>query len=132
MRPPHPPQPLHPPPPRRPLARGPCRAAPTGASVGSKGPPPRPPGRRHIRRRGPEAGRRRHGRRLLRPVGLVGLVAFNLLLGPLAIGLAVLALRRRTPAGAGRALLGLALGVADLAVLAALITANGTVSWSLG
>ncbi|OII62776.1 hypothetical protein BJP40_27310 [Streptomyces sp. CC53] len=64
-------------------------------------------------------------------LGLVGLVAFNLLLGPLAVGLAVLALRRRTRR-TGRALLGLALGVADLAVLAVLVTANDTVSWSIG
>ncbi len=37
--------------------------------------------------------------------------------------------RTRRP---GRAYLGLALGVADLVVLAVLVTVNGTVSWNLG
>ncbi|MEV5441708.1 DUF4190 domain-containing protein [Streptomyces sp. NPDC052644] len=64
-------------------------------------------------------------------LGLVGLLVFNILLGPMAVCLAVLALRRGTRRPA-RALLGLALGVADLVVLAALVTANGTVSWDLG
>ncbi|MHC3392234.1 DUF4190 domain-containing protein [Streptomyces lavendulocolor] len=63
-------------------------------------------------------------------LGLVGLLVMNILLGPIAIGLAVLALRRGTTRR-GRALLGLGLGVADLAVLAALVTADGTVSWSI-
>ncbi len=45
--------------------------------------------------------------------------------------MALLALARRTRRR-GRAWLGLALGVADLAVLAVLVTANGTVAWSLG
>ncbi|MCX4488377.1 MULTISPECIES: hypothetical protein [Streptomyces] len=64
-------------------------------------------------------------------LGLVGLLVFNVLLGPTAIVMALLALARRTRRR-GRALLGLALGIADLAVLAALVTVNGTVSWSLG
>ncbi|MFJ6809506.1 DUF4190 domain-containing protein [Streptomyces anulatus] len=64
-------------------------------------------------------------------LGLVGLLVFNILLGPTAIVMALLALARRTRRR-GRALLGLALGIADLAVLAALVTVNGTVSWSLG
>ncbi|CAL9537334.1 hypothetical protein SUDANB37_04180 [Streptomyces sp. enrichment culture] len=64
-------------------------------------------------------------------LGLVGLLVFNILLGPMAICLAVLALRRGTRRRA-RALLGLALGVADLAVLAVLVALNGTVSWNLG
>ncbi|RST18767.1 DUF4190 domain-containing protein [Streptomyces sp. WAC05374] len=63
-------------------------------------------------------------------LGLVGLLVMNILLGPIAIGLAVLALRRGT-ARRGRALLGLGLGVADLAVLATLVTLDGTVSWSI-
>ncbi|MEV8153869.1 hypothetical protein AB0R11_14870, partial [Streptomyces fradiae] len=45
--------------------------------------------------------------------------------------LAVLALRRGTRRR-GRALLGLALGAADLALLAVLAAASGTVSWHLG
>lgn len=63
-------------------------------------------------------------------LGLVGLLAFNLLLGPTAIVMALLALARRTRRP-GRARLGLALGVADLVVLAVLVTVNGTVAWDL-
>ncbi|MER6612830.1 hypothetical protein [Streptomyces xantholiticus] len=64
-------------------------------------------------------------------LGLVGLLVMNILLGPTAVVLAALALRRGT-ARRGRALLGLALGVADLVVFAVLVTANGTVAWSFG
>ncbi|MEU4497933.1 hypothetical protein AB0F96_32045 [Streptomyces sp. NPDC023998] len=64
-------------------------------------------------------------------LGLVGLLVMNILLGPIAIVLAGLALWRGT-ARRGRALLGLTLGLADLAVLAVLISANGTVVWGLG
>ncbi|MFJ6850090.1 DUF4190 domain-containing protein [Streptomyces sp. NPDC091271] len=63
-------------------------------------------------------------------LGLLGLLVMNILLGPVAIVMAIVALARST-ARRGRALLGLALGVADLVVLAVLVTANGTVSWSL-
>ncbi|MEV6471899.1 hypothetical protein [Streptomyces sp. NPDC051657] len=64
-------------------------------------------------------------------LGLVGLLVFNVLLGPTAIVMALLALARRTRRP-GRARLGLALGIADLAVFAVLVTVNGTVSWSFG
>jgi hypothetical protein len=64
-------------------------------------------------------------------LGLVGLLVMNILLGPVAVVMAVIALVRGT-ARRGRALLGLALGVADLVVLAFLVTGNGTVSWSFG
>ncbi|RLV69754.1 hypothetical protein STAN_5282 [Streptomyces sp. CBMAI 2042] len=64
-------------------------------------------------------------------LGLIGLLAFNLLLGPTAIVMALLSLARRTRRP-GRAYLGLALGVADLVVLAVLVTVNGTVAWNLG
>ncbi|MER7695416.1 MULTISPECIES: hypothetical protein [unclassified Streptomyces] len=64
-------------------------------------------------------------------LGLVGLLVFNILLGPTAIVMALMALARRTRRR-GRARLGLALGVADLAVLAALVTVDGTVVWDLG
>ncbi|MDF6044993.1 DUF4190 domain-containing protein [Streptomyces sp. JH14] len=64
-------------------------------------------------------------------LGLTGLLVMNILLGPIAIVMAIIALARST-ARRGRALLGLALGVADLVVLAFLVTGNGTVSWSLG
>ncbi|WP_198535465.1 hypothetical protein [Streptomyces caatingaensis] len=64
-------------------------------------------------------------------LGLTGLLVFNLVLGPLALGLGAVALVRGT-ARRGRALLGLALGAADLAVLLALAAADHTLSWSLG
>ncbi|MFD9792596.1 DUF4190 domain-containing protein [Streptomyces sp. NPDC059070] len=63
-------------------------------------------------------------------LGLLGLLVMNVVLGPMAIVLAGLALRYGT-ARRGRAWLGIALGVADLAVLLALVMADGTVSWSL-
>ena len=62
-------------------------------------------------------------------LGLVGLLVMNILLGPAAIVMAVLALTRST-SRRGRALLGLALGVADLLVLATLFAGNGTISFS--
>ncbi|MFJ2476266.1 DUF4190 domain-containing protein [Streptomyces sp. NPDC087659] len=62
-------------------------------------------------------------------LGLVGLLVMNIVLGPVAVVLAGLALWRGT-ARRGRALLGLALGVADLVVLAALVVGNGVVVWS--
>ncbi|MFI8261204.1 DUF4190 domain-containing protein [Streptomyces sp. NPDC085665] len=64
-------------------------------------------------------------------LGLIGLLAMNLLLGPTSIVLAALALRRGT-SRPGRARLGLALGVADLVVLACLVSADQTWSWSIG
>ncbi|MGP3774396.1 hypothetical protein ACTWJ8_26625 [Streptomyces sp. SDT5-1] len=63
-------------------------------------------------------------------LGLVGLLVMNVFLGPVAIVLASIALWRGTERR-GRALLGLGLGVADLVVLAALIAADGTMSWSI-
>ncbi|MEV6579982.1 DUF4190 domain-containing protein [Streptomyces sp. NPDC051582] len=64
-------------------------------------------------------------------LGLVGLLAMNLFLGPASIVLAALALRRGTTRP-GRARLGLALGVLDLVVLASLVAADQTWSWSIG
>ncbi|MFE0177099.1 DUF4190 domain-containing protein [Streptomyces sp. NPDC059002] len=63
-------------------------------------------------------------------LGLLGLLVLNLFLGPVAIVLAGLALWRGTTRK-GRALLGLGLGVADLVVLAALVSMDNTVSWGL-
>ncbi|MGX1673973.1 DUF4190 domain-containing protein [Streptomyces sp. NPDC055400] len=63
-------------------------------------------------------------------LGLLGLLVLNLFLGPIAIVLAGLALMRGT-ARRGRALLGLGLGIADLAVLAAFVATDHTLSWSL-
>ncbi|MFF7730602.1 DUF4190 domain-containing protein [Streptomyces sp. NPDC008001] len=64
-------------------------------------------------------------------LGLVGLLVFNVVLGPLALVLATLALWRGTTRR-GRAFLGLALGAADLIVLVSLATSDHTVSWSFG
>lgn len=64
-------------------------------------------------------------------LGLVGLLVMNILLGPAAIVMAVLALVRST-SRRGRALLGLALGIADLVVLAFLVAGNGVVAWNFG
>ncbi|MDI3100899.1 DUF4190 domain-containing protein [Streptomyces sp. AN-3] len=63
-------------------------------------------------------------------LGLLGLLVLNVVLGPIAIVLASLALWRGT-ARRGRARLGLGLGVADLVVLAAFMSADNTMSWSL-
>ncbi|GGT09415.1 MULTISPECIES: DUF4190 domain-containing protein [Streptomyces] len=63
-------------------------------------------------------------------LGLVGLLVANLVLGPTAAVLGALALRKGT-ARPARARLGIALGVADVVVLACLVAADGTWSWSL-
>ncbi|MGW1214587.1 DUF4190 domain-containing protein [Streptomyces sp. NPDC002499] len=63
-------------------------------------------------------------------LGLLGLLVLNLFLGPIAIVLALVSLWRGT-ARKGRAYLGLALGVADLAVLALTMAVSNTISWSL-
>ncbi|MEU1144921.1 MULTISPECIES: DUF4190 domain-containing protein [unclassified Streptomyces] len=63
-------------------------------------------------------------------LGLLGLLVLNVFLGPVAIVLASIALWRGT-ARRGRALLGLGLGVADLVVLAVLVSMDNTVSWGL-
>ncbi|MCX4765137.1 DUF4190 domain-containing protein [Streptomyces sp. NBC_01275] len=62
-------------------------------------------------------------------LGLLGLLVLNVFLGPIAVVLAAAALWRGT-ARRGRAYLGLALGVADLLVLAAFMQADSTISWS--
>ncbi|WP_371576753.1 DUF4190 domain-containing protein [Streptomyces sp. NBC_01314] len=62
-------------------------------------------------------------------LGLLGLLVLNLFLGPIAIVLAAVALKRGTTRR-GRAFLGLGLGVADLVVLATLMQTTNSVSWS--
>ncbi|MEU6231130.1 DUF4190 domain-containing protein [Streptomyces sp. NPDC047042] len=62
-------------------------------------------------------------------LGLLGLLVLNVVLGPVAITLAVVALWRGTKRR-GRALLGLGLGIADLVVLVTLMQLDSTVSWS--
>ncbi|WP_328423160.1 DUF4190 domain-containing protein [Streptomyces sp. NBC_00443] len=62
-------------------------------------------------------------------LGLLGLLVFNLFLGPTAIVLAAASLWRGTKRR-GRAYLGMGLGVADLLVLLAFVQADNTLSWS--
>ncbi|MGV9269413.1 DUF4190 domain-containing protein [Kitasatospora sp. NPDC003701] len=64
-------------------------------------------------------------------LGLPGLLLFNIVLGPLAITLATLALVRGTRRR-GRAVLGLALGVAALVILAVTTVAGHGVLWQIG
>lgn len=61
-------------------------------------------------------------------LGLAGLLVFNVVLGPTALVMAALALVRRTRRR-GRALLGMALGAADLVVLLVLAMADHSLSW---
>ncbi|MFJ1969737.1 DUF4190 domain-containing protein [Streptomyces sp. NPDC087903] len=63
-------------------------------------------------------------------LGLVGLLVMNIVLGPIAIVLAVIALRRDTPRRF-RALLGLGLGIADVLVLVVLMAVNGGAAWTV-
>ncbi|MEU3463483.1 DUF4190 domain-containing protein [Streptomyces sp. NPDC006733] len=61
-------------------------------------------------------------------LGLPGLLVLNLVLGPCAIALACTALAKGTQRR-GRALLGLALGIADLVILVVTTVANDGVLW---
>ena len=70
-------------------------------------------------------------------LGAVGLFLFNLVFGPIAIGIGVAALRRGTRPGRDRAtaVASIALGAADLAVLlvlTALSLSRGALTWHLG
>ncbi|MBY8885330.1 DUF4190 domain-containing protein [Streptomyces sp. PTM05] len=62
-------------------------------------------------------------------LGLVGLLVFNVFLGPAAVILAALALHRGT-SHRNRAYLGMALGVADVIVFLVLTGAQHNVTWS--
>jgi hypothetical protein len=62
-------------------------------------------------------------------LGLLGLLVLNVVLGPIAIALAAVALWWGTDRR-GRALLGLGLGAADLVVLVTFMQLDHTVSWS--
>ncbi|AEM80835.1 DUF4190 domain-containing protein [Streptomyces violaceusniger] len=64
-------------------------------------------------------------------LGLIGLLLFNAVFGPCAIVLGTLALARETPRR-GRALLGIMLGIADVALLIVLLTLNQSVFWQFG
>lgn len=63
-------------------------------------------------------------------LGLAGLLVFNLVLGPCALVLGGLSLLRGTTRRF-RAVLGTALGAADLIVLAVVTAVDHTVSWGL-
>ncbi|MDF0375601.1 MULTISPECIES: DUF4190 domain-containing protein [Streptomyces] len=105
-----------------------ARTAPRDARAADASPAPSDGSRPAVTR---QAGREADGLAVASFVlGLLGLLVMNILLGPVAVVMAVIALARRT-SRRGRALLGLALGVADLVVLAVLVTVNGTVSWGL-
>lgn len=66
-------------------------------------------------------------------LGLAGLFVFNIVLGPLAIGIGAATLRRRpSPRTRAIALAGLVFGAADLIMLAVLVTvslAHGGINW---
>lgn len=64
-------------------------------------------------------------------LGLPGLLILNVVLGPCAIALACTALTKGTQRR-GRALLGLALGIADLVILVVTTVANDGVLWQFG
>ncbi|WP_407552238.1 hypothetical protein QOM21_21115 [Streptomyces sp. Pv4-95] len=63
--------------------------------------------------------------------GLLGTLVGNIVLGPCALIFGGLALAHHTNRR-GRALLGIALGAIDLAILLTLVTTDGTVSWHIG
>lgn len=127
---------------RRVTDSGTCTVTGSGAAGPDAGAAPGATGQAHARAHAPVAGA---DAAVSRAVGreadglavasfvldLVGQLVLNVLLGPTAIVMALLALARRTRRR-GRALLGLALGVADLVVLAVLVTGNGAVAWNFG
>lgn len=63
-------------------------------------------------------------------LGLVGLLVFNVVLGPTAVVLGLVALHRGT-LHRHRAYLGILLGVADLVVLAVVTAADNSVAWHI-
>ncbi|MFE9809008.1 DUF4190 domain-containing protein [Streptomyces sp. NPDC005548] len=63
-------------------------------------------------------------------LGLVGLLVFNIVLGPTAVVLGLVALHRGT-LHRHRAYLGTLLGVADLVVLAVVTAADNSVAWHI-
>jgi threonine/homoserine/homoserine lactone efflux protein len=64
-------------------------------------------------------------------LGLLGTFVFNVVFGPLALILGTISLARGTRRR-GRALLGIALGLADLVILAVLIGTHQSISWTPG
>lgn len=64
-------------------------------------------------------------------LGLLGTFVFNVVFGPLAAVLGGVALARGTRRR-GRAMLGIALGVVDVVILAVLIATHQSVTWTPG
>lgn len=67
--------------------------------------------------------------------GIVGLLFFNVILGPLAIVLGAVALRGSPAGGASMAKAGIALGIVDLVIFTVLLVAassSGGFSWYTG
>ncbi len=64
-------------------------------------------------------------------LGLLGTFVFNVVFGPLAAILGGVALARGTRRR-GRAALGIALGIADVVILAALIGTHHNITWTPG
>ncbi len=64
-------------------------------------------------------------------IGLLGTVVFNIVFGPLALVLGTVALARRTRRP-GRAALGIVLGLADIALLATLVSVHHNITWTPG
>lgn len=59
-------------------------------------------------------------------LGLIGLLVLNVVLGPIAVVLAVRSLKRGTPRRS-RAMAGLVLGIADIVVFAVLVATDSSV-----
>ncbi len=105
---------------------------PEATRSASPGPVPAPAA---LRPRYAESARSMAGVALL--LGVAGLFFFNIVLGPLAIGVGAAAMRRRSASARTRAMAraGLAFGVADLIVLAVLVgvsLAHGGINWHFG
>ncbi|MET9112028.1 DUF4190 domain-containing protein [Streptomyces zhihengii] len=67
--------------------------------------------------------------------GIIGLLFFNVILGPLAIVFGAVALRQSRGGGAGMAKAGIALGIVDLVIFTVLLVAassSGGFGWYMG
>jgi hypothetical protein len=115
------------------ITRGPARpeVPSTGNSGRTAADSPAPRDAASGRPRYAESARSMAGVALL--LGAAGLFIFNIVLGPLAIGIGAATLRRRpSPRTRAIALAGLAFGAADLVVLAVLVAvslAHGGIDW---
>ncbi|TXS44454.1 DUF4190 domain-containing protein [Streptomyces sp. t39] len=67
--------------------------------------------------------------------GIIGLLFFNVILGPLAIIFGAVALRQSRGSGAGMAKAGITLGIVDLVIFTVLLVvaaSSGGFSWYIG